>query len=1849
MYSLPAPNKSFKRLTSLILVLAFWTNVVCAAGPAPARAAKSKRETAGQGSGVVDILQGRINSGARKADSADKPAGAKPDAGARVSETYGKLPLRFEANQGQTDPSVRFMARAKGYGLFLTQTEAVMVLGGRGANAGTKAGAKRSGEGNESVIRMRLKGGNPQAALEGLEEFSGRSNYLIGNEPDKWQLGVKSFEKVRYAQVYPGVDAIYYGNDRHLEHDFVVAPGADPRLIRLEYDGAVSVRVDRDGDLILKVKGGELRQSRPVAYQEVDGRRREVASRYVVKGGRQIGFAIGDYDKSHALVIDPILVFSSYLGGAGSDTSLAVTLDSSGNIYLTGSTASTNFPTLNPRQATNRGSNDVFVTKLNPSGSAILYSTYLGGTVNSRVAGSGDDAGRGIRVDSAGNAYVVGSTSSTDFPVAGTLRATYGGGTFDGFVFKLSATGSTLTYSAYLGGSLEDQANGVAVDSAGNAYVTGYTVSTNFPTVTPFQPANAGGAFDAFVTKVNAGGTAFSYSTYLGGNSGDKGNGIAVDASGNAYVTGSTPSTNFPTANAFQPFNSGPERFGQSTDAFVTKFSPAGTGLVYSTYLGGNVPHPDAFGVYFASDSGLAIAVDASGSAYVAGGTGSTDFPVTNAFQWSNPSYNTCAFVTKFSPSGSSLVYSTYLGGSSPGDATSIAVDSSGQAHVAGYTLANDFPVVNALQSSLRTNPGGGVDPFITKFSSAGSSLVYSTYLGGFSDDRATGIALDASGSAIVTGYTSSTDFPVSGGAQASSGGGQDAFVLKIADVPGFSITGQVHTASGQNLAGVNVTLTGTQSSTAVTDSNGVYTFANLAGGGNFTVTPTLAPYTFVPPSRTFNNLSANQAGADFTIETYTISGRVTDAAGNGVAGTTVTISGSASATGTTNANGNYSFINFPQGANVTVTPSKTDVLLTYSFTPASRSYTNLSASQTADFTAATTLVNTLNPVADAYVQDGTSANTNFGAATSLGVRTDSTTNSGNNRDAYLRFDLSAVTSNITSAKLRVYAALSAAGSVATSAYSVSSTTWAEGGTGGITWNNKPARGATALAGASATVNSTTLTAYDIDVTAYVKGEKSAGRDLVSLALHNPTATTINTTLNSREAATNRPQLFVSTNPSNAAPTATLTSPATGSGFTAPANITVGASASDADGSVAKVEFYAGTALIGTANASPYQITWSNVAAGSYQLTAVATDNLGAATRSAAAAVTVGPANVLPSVSMASPVDGASFAAGSNVVVSANAGDADGTISKVEFFDGATLVGTATSPASGSLYSATWANVSPGAHALTAKATDNAGGSTTSAAVNVSVVSQTGLSPTADAYVKDGTSATANFGTAADLQAQVSSTAGNNRETYLKYDLTSVSGVTQAKVRLYGRLNDTSASNVNAAIYSVATTSWTETGITWNTKPAAGATPLATATVANNVAQWYEWDVTSYVKSEKAAGRNVVSFVVRGTSAAATFLTFNSREATTNRPQLALRTTQARNALLITNSTTLGAGDAAVRTRLQNLGFTVTVLAASKATAVTGAEADGKALVLISSTITATNVAAKFRNSAVPILTWEFDLLDDQGMTGTVSGTDFGVTTTTQTQLAIANASHPMAAGLSGSVAVVTTASTFTWGKPNANAAKIGTLTTDATKSVIFGYDAGAAMPGLEAPARRVALFMTDTTAGSFTTGGGALFDAAVKWAVETNTAPTINSLTPTSGPAGTSVTVRGVNFGATQGASTLTFNGLAASPTSWGDGSVTALVPQYATTGPVVVTVGGVASNSVVFAVGQTDSDGDGLPDSWEMQYFGNLGQGAGGDPDGDGLTNLQEYQQGRNPTKSALADSGDFVNLKLHTPLRP
>jgi hypothetical protein len=428
------------------------------------------------------------------------------------------------------------------------------------------------------------------------------------------------------------------------------------------------------------------------------------------------------------------------LGGSLDDVGLGIAVDSAGNAYVTGSTQSTDFPTANSIQPTNHGGYDVFVTKLNADGSALVYSTYLGG--------SGDDYGSNIAVDANGNAYVTGYTTSTNFPKANAIQSGNHGGT-DAFVTKISATGSALVYSTYLGGSLDDVGLGIAVDSVGNAYVTGNTQSTDFPTANAFQPTNHGGSSfdgtasgDAFVTKINASGTLLVYSTYLGGTGEDYGRGIAVDSAGSAYVTGFTGSTDFPIANAIQPMSHGGQYY--TRDAFVTKMNAAGSALVYSTYLGGSW-----------DDYGNRIAVDPTGNAYVTGQTPSLDFPTANAIQsTSHGSWE--AFVTKINADGNAFVYSTFLGGSGSDGGEGIAADAAGNAYIAGHTDSADFPVANAIQSDNH----GKLDAFVTKVNPDGSAFVYSTYLGGSGDDQGYDIAVDSAGSAYVTGYSVSNNFP---------------------------------------------------------------------------------------------------------------------------------------------------------------------------------------------------------------------------------------------------------------------------------------------------------------------------------------------------------------------------------------------------------------------------------------------------------------------------------------------------------------------------------------------------------------------------------------------------------------------------------------------------------------------------------------------------------------------------------------------------------------------------------------------------------------------------------------------------------------------------------------------------------------------------------------------------------------------------------------------------------------------------------------------------------------------------------------------------------------------------------
>jgi len=633
--------------------------------------------------------------------------------------SYGKLPLSFEDNQGQTDARVRFLARGGGYTIFLTDDEAVLALKKssavsvrssvtptiRSAHAGLKSGAT-SGDRpttddgprtTDSVLRMKLVGANAPAAVTGGDELPGKTNYFLGNDPKKWLTNVRNYAKVKYAGVYPGVDLVYYGNQGgQLEYDFVVAPGADPNMITLDVRAgqAPPLQIAADGDLVIQTDGGEIRFYKPVVYQKkttvnrqssIDNRQL-LDGQYVLQASNQVRFKVPCYDHTRPLFIDPVLSYSTYLGGSVSDAGNGIAVDSSGNAYVAGLTLSTNFPTMNPYQATNKAGlyGTAFVTKLNPVGSALVYSTYLGGSQAS--------VSQGIAVDSSGAAYVTGGTTSPDFPTVNPLPASnhnFGNGT--AFVSKLNAAGSGLVYSTFLGGSNIDAGNGIAVDAAGNAYVTGYTGSSDFPTMNPIQATCGDNCFNrdnAFVTKLNPAGSALVYSTFLGGSeggSGDLGRGIAVDSSGNTYVTGWTESTNFPTVN---PVQATINTSGGYETAFVSKLSPAGSALVYSTYLGGS-----------SYQIGSGIAADSSGNAYVVGGTGSSDFPTVNPIQATNHGSGN-AFVAELNAAGSALVYSTYLGGSGGDAGDGIAVDSFGNAYVTGATGSLDFPLVHPIQAS---------------------------------------------------------------------------------------------------------------------------------------------------------------------------------------------------------------------------------------------------------------------------------------------------------------------------------------------------------------------------------------------------------------------------------------------------------------------------------------------------------------------------------------------------------------------------------------------------------------------------------------------------------------------------------------------------------------------------------------------------------------------------------------------------------------------------------------------------------------------------------------------------------------------------------------------------------------------------------------------------------------------------------------------------------------------------------------------------------------------------------------------------------------------------------------------
>jgi len=739
------------------------------------------------------------------------PAFSAVDDPARVAETYAKVPLQFEANRGQADEAARFLAHGVGYGLYLTPKEAVLVL--------AKPSDKASDEPSEAVaLRMSVVGARATAAVSGVNELPGKANYFIGNDPSQWHTNVPTYAKVRYSGVYPGIDLVYYGQQRQLEYDFVVAPGADPDQIALGFHGANGLEIDAQGDLVLHTAAGDVRQHKPVVYQETDGIRRDIEGGYVRKSPTRVGFKLAAYDHSRPLVIDPVLMYSTFLGGSVGDGLGQIAVDADGNVYVTGATASTDFPTTpgapHGSAAPSAKPSFAFVTKVNSTGSAVLYSATFGG--------SGSNSGGGLVIDSDRNVYVSGVTQASNFPTTpGAFQTSPPSGNQSAvYAMKLDATGSKLVFSTYVASSGQDTGGAIAIDAGRNVYLAGGTSARDFPTTpgvfqasAPASQVASGFFITGFVAKLNPSGSALVYSTFLGGPN-SHAQGIAVDAIGEAFVHGfTTAASPFPTTPG--AFQTTPPNIREFT--YVTKLNTLGSALVYSTLLGGST------GI----DLPGRIAVDASGHAYVTGDAGSTDFPITPgaAFQKCGGGFD--AYVTKFDASGSSLVYSTCLGGAGRTEGHDIAVDADGDAFVTGFTGAPDFPVTpDAYQSGFQ----GGGDAFVTMLDPTGSKVVYSTFIGGSSLDSGNSIAVDTGGTAYVSGSTIGTspvlltlketseacdvqgtqgtictdDFPTTPGVfQPKFGGGSsDGFIVKIAEpiLPttstGSSATGSTDTGS---------------------------------------------------------------------------------------------------------------------------------------------------------------------------------------------------------------------------------------------------------------------------------------------------------------------------------------------------------------------------------------------------------------------------------------------------------------------------------------------------------------------------------------------------------------------------------------------------------------------------------------------------------------------------------------------------------------------------------------------------------------------------------------------------------------------------------------------------------------------------------------------------------------------------------------------------------------------------------------------------------------------------------------------------------------------------------------------
>jgi uncharacterized protein (TIGR03437 family) len=664
------------------------------------------------------------------------------------------LPLAFEANRGQFAPEVQFATRAEGYTAFFTSSTVVFAVRSSG----------------DPAVRLHFAGSNGPVRFEPAGVASSRVSYLRGRDRRRWLQNLPAFSRIQCRDVYPGVDVEFYGNEGRLEYDLIVRPGADASRIRLRLEGMDSARIDSGGAVLAETPAGILTHQPPLAYQEVHGRRQPVAARYVMRESGLVALELGDHDRRLELVIDPVVSFSTFLGGAGLEDARGIAVGVQGNVYVAGTTQSTDFPATagvyQPSARAGQFPGDVFVTKLSPDGSAVEYSTYIGGART--------DVATGIAVDAAGNVYVGGYTDSLDFPTtSGAFRAfpPAVGVEPDGFVLKLNPQGAALVYSTYLGGALTDRVHGIAIDHEGNAYLAGATASPNFPTTrSAFRTGPcAGFSLDGFVSKLNAAGNGLIYSTFLCGTDHEEVLGIAVDAQGGAVVAGYTFSPDFPVTAAAL---AGQLRGG--SDVFLTKLNPDGAALAYSTRLGGT-----------AADVATAVALDSQGRPYVAGYTRSTDFPVTaGAFQPRHADNGLFedAFVSMFTSGGVELVRSTYLGGSQGDRANAIAVESEGVVYLTGHTSSPDFPVTPAL---CQTGYAGRRDAFLSRLDLTRSELRASLFLGGREDDEGRAVAPGTAGIALLAGQTRSSNFATTQGAFRSAyrrgyRGGSDAFIARV-------------------------------------------------------------------------------------------------------------------------------------------------------------------------------------------------------------------------------------------------------------------------------------------------------------------------------------------------------------------------------------------------------------------------------------------------------------------------------------------------------------------------------------------------------------------------------------------------------------------------------------------------------------------------------------------------------------------------------------------------------------------------------------------------------------------------------------------------------------------------------------------------------------------------------------------------------------------------------------------------------------------------------------------------------------------------------------------------------------